>query len=200
MELEIMKRKLNLIQHIKNLDDNCLAKEIYNEQIRNNWPGLTKECEELCVFLNIPNVITTEMTKGAWKNKVKQSIREKNSQNLKDKMEKYSKLEEMRQEEKCELKSYFSDMTMEEARTHFRIRSKMINCKFNHSSDPKYRAELWRCSACGNVDTQSHILWCSAYSKLREGKSLENDRDIAQYYHKVMCIREKLKLDIREKK
>ena len=130
MELEIMKRKLNLIQHIKNLDDNCLAKEIYNEQIRNNWPGLTKECEEFCEFLKIPNVITTEMTKGAWKNKVKQAIREKNSQNLKDKMEKYSKLEEMRLEEKCELKSYFSDMTMEEARTHFRIRSKMISCKF----------------------------------------------------------------------
>jgi hypothetical protein len=39
------------------------------------------------------------MTKGAWKNKVKQAIKEKNSQNLKDKMDKYSKLEEMRQEE-----------------------------------------------------------------------------------------------------
>lgn len=36
MEFEIMKRKLNLVHHIKNLDDNCLAKEIYNEQIRNN--------------------------------------------------------------------------------------------------------------------------------------------------------------------
>ena len=104
MEFEIMKRKLNLVHHIKNLDDNCLAKEIYNEQIRNNWPGLTKECEEFCESLNIPNVITTEMTKGAWKNKVKQAIKEKNSQNLKDKMDKYSKLEEMRQEENANWK------------------------------------------------------------------------------------------------
>ena len=49
-------------------------------------------------------------------------------------------------------------------------------------------------SACGNIDSQSHILWCDAYRKLREGKSLDSDRDIAQYYYKVMLIREKLKL------
>ena len=89
---------------------------------------------------------------------------------------------------------YLKDMTMEEASTHFRIRTRTFNCKMNQSSDPKHRAELWKCSACGNIDSQSHILWCDAYSKLREGKSLDNDRDIAQYYYKVMLIREKLKL------
>ena len=109
-------------------------------------------------------------------------------------METYSKLDEMRLEEKCELKKYFTYMTMEEARTHFRIRTNTISCKLNQSSDPKNSHSLWKCSACENVDSQSHILWCPAYSKLREGKSLESDIDIAQYYQKVMVIRDKLKL------
>ena len=134
------------------------------------------------------------MTKGAWKSKVKQAIENKNSEILKKSMEKYSKLDKMKLEAKCEMKDYLKDMTMEEARTHFRIRTRTFNCKMNQSSDPKHRAELWKCSACGNIDSQSHILWCDAYSKLREGKSLDNDRDIAQYYYKVMLIREKLKL------
>ena len=102
-------------------------------------------------------------------------------------METYSKLDKMKLEAKCEMKEYLKDMTMEEARTHFRIRTNTINCKMNQSSDPKHRAELWKCSACGNIDSQSHILWCDSYSKLREGKSLDNDRDIAQYYYKVMA-------------
>ena len=56
----------------------------------------------------------------------------------------------------------------------------------------RLRYQKWYSNPHNN--SQSHILWCDAYSKLREGKSLDNDRDIAQYYYKVMLIREKLKL------
>ena len=66
----------------------------------------------------------------------------------------------------------------------------------NFSSDPKNMAELWRCSSCQtNIDTQCHILWCQAYAKLREGKSLDNDHDLVQYFQQVLNIRTKLKLN-----
>ena len=55
-------------------------------------------------------------------------------------METYSKLDEMRLEEKCELKKYFTYMTMEEARTHFRIRTNTISCKLNQSSDTSWKS------------------------------------------------------------
>ena len=113
LELEIVKRKLNLIQHIKSLDQSCLAKEVYDEQLRNNWPGLTQECIELCETLNIPNITTTEFTKGSWKNRVNQAIKSRNTDILKKNMEQYSKLEEMKNEEKCEIKDYFKNMTMQ---------------------------------------------------------------------------------------
>ena len=107
----------------------------------------------------------------------------------------YSKLEDMKYEDKCEMRDYIQSMTMQQARTKFRIRARLINCAMNQPSDPKHIANLWKCSACSNVDSMSHILWCPAYKSLREGKSLENDLDIVQYYQKVMTIREKLNLE-----
>ena len=100
----------------------------------------------------------------------------------------------MKDEEKCEMREYIVAMTMQEARTKFRIRTRMINCAMNQPSDPKHIANLWKCTACSNVDTMSHILWCPAYKSLREGKSMESDIDIVQYYQKVMAIRDKLDL------
>ena len=44
-----------LIFHISHLKDGDLAKDMLEEQVANNWPGLAKEVEELvkilyCVF------------------------------------------------------------------------------------------------------------------------------------------------------
>ena len=44
------------------------------------------------------------------------------------------------------------------------------------------------------IETNSHVLWCPAYQNLREGKSLESDKDLAQYLMNVLKIREKFKL------
>ena len=156
------------------------------------------ECRDLCELLNIPDITHPDCaySKNKWKQLVKESVLKKNTTELKDKMNGYSKLEAFKNEETCELKEYFQTMTMEEARTNFRVRSMMVKCGLNQPNDPRNIATLWKCSACSNVDSQSHIIWCPAYQKLREGKSLDNERDIVQYFQKVMAIREKL--DLRE--
>ena len=65
--------------------------------------------------------------------------------------------------------------------------------KFNFKNDPQYRQDLWKCSSCRtNIDTQSHILWCDSYKKLREGKDLNSNKDLANYIIEVLKIREKL--------
>ena len=86
-------------------------------------------------------------------------------------------------------------MTLQQTRMQFKIRTKMTNCKMNFSNDMKNRESLWKCDSCQtNIDTQKHVLFCPAYKKLREGKSLENDMDIVNYFIEVMRIREKLDL------
>ena len=163
MENKIIEKKLGLMFHIKSLDDTTLAKQIYNEQVKNSWPGLTQEVNELCENMNIPNIIKSEenMTKYTWKKLVKKAVITKNTSELKEKITSYSKLDELKGETRCEIKPYMKELTMKDARLKFRLRSKMFNCKMNHSSDPKKTQSLWKCDSCMiNIDTQSHILWC----------------------------------------
>ena len=96
--------------------------------------------------------------------------------------------------EKYEMKSYVKDMSMQDARMMMRIRSRMIKCKMNFSSERVNIETSWKCRACcsGAIETQSHILYCEAYQPLREGKSLSSDEDIVEYLRKVYELREKL--------
>ena len=96
--------------------------------------------------------------------------------------------------EKYEVKSYLKEMTIPNARMMFRMRGKMVQCKMNFSSKRSNIERAWKCDSCmsGAIDTQSHILYCEAYKPLREGKSLESDRDLVEYFRKVIEIRVKL--------
>ena len=77
------------------------------------------------------------------------------------------------EEEKFERKSYLGTLRMDQARTKFKIKTKMLkNVKLNFKNDQQNVKKLWKCSECENRDSQEHILWCEGYEKLREGKDL----------------------------
>ena len=120
-------------------------------------------------------------------------MEKKNGKELKDAINKYDKLSDLKNETYGQ-KSYLKEMDLRRARTFFRIRTKMIKCAMNQSSDNKNRAELWKCKACGYVDTQTHILHCPRFKELREGKSLESDEDLVEYFSEVLKIREDNKI------
>ena len=40
------------------------------------------------------------------------------------------------------------------------------------------------------MDSQAHIVWCPAYAALKEGKYLECNKDLVEYYQEFMKIRE----------
>ena len=71
--------------------------------------------------------------------------------------------------------------------------SNMTNTKMNQQSDRENARLLWKCSECGNVDAQSHIVWCPFFAQLREGKSLDNDADLVSYFKEVFKVREERK-------
>ena len=107
--------------------------------------------------------------------------------------ERYTKLEDMKNES-YGTKSYLREMSMQNARMMLRIRRKMVQCKMNFSSKRSNIETAWKCDSCMSeaIDTQSHILYCEAYKPLREGKSLESDKDLVQYFRRVIEIRDKL--------
>ena len=93
-------------------------------------------------------------------------------------------------DEAYERKTYLSDLNMNDARVLFRIRTRTIKCKMNQSSSQANKASLWQCQGCGNVDTQTHILYCPSYQHLRERKSLDNDQDLVNYFTEVLKLRD----------
>ena len=130
-------------------------------------------------------------------NRIKKEIKnECKSMLIKNINEKDKLIECDMKNEEFETKMYIREMKMEDARIKFKLRTKMINAKFNYKNDPMNAQTLWRCDSCQSaIDTQNHILWCPAYSDLRDGKDINNDTDIIEYFKKVMKIRDKLKIN-----
>ena len=117
-------------------------------------------------------------------------------QKLKQQMKTYKKLKYGPMvTETYEKKQYIDELSLERARELFKYRSEMFNVKFNYKNENKYKEDLWRCSSCQKcIETQTHVLFCEAYSPLREEKSLDSDSDLAEYLQKVLIIRDKLKV------
>ena len=185
-------RKLTFLHHLKNLPKESLGSEFYNVQVQYKFPGLVNECRELIRFYQLPDLIdsTYSVSKNCWKKLVKKSVKEKSKDILKKEFSSYSKLKShaFEDDDLC-VKDYVKTMTLRNARTLFRIRSHMADFKMNFKSNEKYAKELWKCDYCMSVDSQAHIMWCPAFSSLREGKNLHCDKDLVSYIQEVMKIR-----------
>ena len=144
-----------------------------------------KEVQELCESLRIPDVTRNrenEENKAKWKIKIEEAVERKNEREIKEKIRRYEKLEIMKDEEDSK-KEYLEQLTLSEARTLFRVRTRMVKCKMNQSGDKKNKSSLWKCGECGFIDSQAHIIhWNS-------------DVDVANYFKEVLRIRDGLNED-----
>ena len=59
-------------------------------------------------------------------------------------------------------------------------------------NNKKFAKEQWKCDSCKRIDSQSHVLWCPFFAPLREGKDIQNDKDLVEYFQKVFKIREEI--------
>ena len=85
MKLRIWKAKLNFYKYLQDLPTDTLAKEIFDEQKNNNFPGLVSECRIIAKDLNIESELTDEIIgKAQFKQIVKTAIVKKNEEILRD--------------------------------------------------------------------------------------------------------------------
>ena len=90
--------------------------------------------------------------------------------------------------------SYFFEETLENARILFRYRVELYEAKLNFKN--KYKTEGYQCDSCeSESESNIHVLFCPAYSVLRENKSLQSDSDLCEYLKQVLEIRSKLRLN-----
>ena len=126
---------------------------------------------------------------------VNKAIREKNEKSLLSTIkDKYKKLEyDKLSEESCNVKGYLKSLNLPDARLKFGIRAKMTRTvQMNYKGVPNFTQNRWKCKDCWTPDTQEHIIRCPSYQHLRIGKNLSSDKDLVEYFRKVIQIREKI--------
>ena len=136
-----------LLHYLVNLDKAALASEIFHIQKDFKLPGLVQEGKELIQYFNLPNIIEDNITitKCQWKTMVKLAVHSKYEEQIKKKMSNYSKLKDgPMMSENFEEKTYLTDMSMANARTNFRIRSKTTKVRMNQRSDKLNSKQLWK--------------------------------------------------------
>ena len=92
--------------------------------------------------------------------------------------------------------AYFITESLKDVRSIFRFRVDLFEAKMNYSYRNKYRNQSELCNSCESAICEtSHILYCPAYSTLRENKSLNCDKHLASYLQQVLEIRTNLNLN-----
>ena len=66
MSLRIYRENVLLVGHIRKLDNNSLAKQIYKEQKLQKWPGLAIETASICSELGLEDCNLTHLDKVAY--------------------------------------------------------------------------------------------------------------------------------------
>ena len=177
------------LHHLLNLPETSLANEIAKTQIKFQYPGIMTECEELMTKYNLPGVY--KHSKLEWKRIVDRKLRDHNKKTLLSKIKNYRKLNHRELEkEEFETKPYLKKLNLADARLKFALRTHMTRTvQANYKGDPDFRANNWKCQECQVLDTQDHVVRCPVYLNLRTGKDLENDKDLVEYFRKVINIR-----------
>ena len=87
---------------------------------------------------------------------------------------------------------------MADARLKFKLVSYMTpSVKMNFQSDRKFASDYWAFEGCsqsgklGMRDTQHHIGICPAYASFTEGRNLNKDSDLIDYFKDVLQHRVK---------
>ena len=66
------------------MNDKALAKQVYNQQVENNWPGLAAETKEICERLKISDINTTPFDKSELKDAIKKATKREDEQEMRE--------------------------------------------------------------------------------------------------------------------
>ena len=147
--------------------------------------------QELIKKYNLPEL--RNQSKLEWKRLVQNTLKEYNKTTLLTKIKKYKKLDYKELvKEKFQTKPYLKNLNLADARLRFALRTRMtMTVQANYKGDQTFKSNGWKCQECQVLDTQEHVVRCLIYISLRNGKDLSSDRDIVEYFRRVIDSRKK---------
>ena len=188
MKHRIWYEKVNLVTAIAKMKEG-LAKEVYEEQVLNGWPGLAQEVGVICATIGIPNANNNLVSKKD----LNVALRNHDRKEILEKFGKYKKLDKILGDDPTKPKDYMMDKSLADSRMIFRIRTEMVDMKDNMRN--KYKGTSINCEACdsSSAESQLHVMTCPGYTELRVGKDMRRNEDLAAYFREVLLLREKRK-------
>ena len=130
MKWRVWEAKVLLHLAIQEQEDGGVAREVLEEQIRMEWPGLGMEVRNICKEVGLPDL--TQSNTHADKEAIKQAIKYNHLKHLKAEMAKPSskKLKLMAQSDMSKRRLY-TKYSVEECRMAFRLETYMVDCRVN---------------------------------------------------------------------
>ena len=162
--------------------EGSLAHEIYEEQLKHDWPGLAKEVKEICEEIGVKNINEEDVSKE----EVDDGIFYHNYKEMKLEICGYKKLEAIKNDDFTELPEYMNDKSLENSRMSFRIKSSLVNrIKMNFKGSYKHNLVCEKCES-GQNETQCHAMSCAGWSEQREGLDLEKMSDMVIFFRRLL--------------
>ena len=163
-------RRLNFLQYILKEDEESMIKKFYNEQLKNpNKDDWTETVKKNIIELKINKTMEElkKMSKNSFKKLVRKNTEEAALEFLKSKIK--SKGKEIKYTDlnlQYYLRSNVKNITNDEKKNIFKLRSRMIKIKTNMGGN----TEDFNCDACEyegvvSEETQKHILLCPVLTK-----------------------------------
>ena len=192
MGLRIKIDKIMLVLHIRNLKENTLAKQIYKEQKKLNWPGLAAESKAICLELDIEDCNSTTMNKCDYKKVVIRACHKKNEEKLRALGR--GKCERIQIEDYGK-KSYLQKKNIFHVRHQYRSRFKMQPFAGNYSQDQRLKKSDWLCLCLQSREDEAHLTsgQCTVFGDLAlKYTDLTDDENLVEFFREVLDRRDQL--------
>ena len=181
MKHRIWQMKLLLAKKIL-CQERSLAKDIYEEQIKNDWPGLAAEVKNICEEIGVRNINEQDVSKE----ELEEAVYFHHYKEMKLEVCEYKKLESVKNDHFTELPEYMNEKSLDNARMAFRIKTEMVNkIKMNFKGSYKNNLTCDKCMAEQN-ETQCHAMLCPGWAEQREGLDLNQMSDMVKFFTRLL--------------
>ena len=194
MGLRVKLEKLLLVLHIRTLDEESIARKVYEEQMLQSWPGLAAETAQICRDLDIEDVNSTNMSKKDFKMRAIEALKESDEKNLRLLAKKSEKCDRI-MADNYGRKEYFKNQNIHQTRKYFRTRVSMDRFAGNYSHDRSFARTGWMCHCGLEREEVSHLTsgTCPTYKDIFEKfDNLSSDENLVKYFGEVLARRDAL--------
>ena len=187
MGLRVKREKVLLIIHLRSLEENALARVIYEKQKEKEWAGLVKETIDICKYLDIEDCNITKLNKNQYSIVLNKACHKKNEEIIRL-LASSIKCDRMKKEDYGR-KEYIKNQTIQSTREWFRTRFGLLPFAGNYSHNRRFEKSNWLCRCKTSREEEGHIVsgQCESYGDLRiQFGDLGEDENLVAFFKAVL--------------